>query len=47
MPDELGADDPGHAHLGRRLVLRSAELRVDAFGQRRLDLAALRAQPRE
>ena len=45
MPDQVGAEHPGHPDLGRRLVLRPAELRVDALGQVRLDLAAQRAQP--
>ena len=29
--DEVAADDLGHLHLGRRLVVRPAELDVDAL----------------
>ena len=36
----------GHLHLGRRLVVRPAELDVDALVEGRVDLARDRAQPR-
>ena len=35
--DQVAAEDAGHPHLGRRLVLRSAELHVDPLGQLRVD----------
>ena len=44
--DQVAADRPDHADLGRRLVVRPGELDVHALVQRRVHLAAQRAQPR-
>ena len=44
--DEVGAEGAGHAHLGRRLVLRPGEAGVHALVQIRIDRAGQVAQPR-
>ena len=44
--DQVGAQRAQHPDLGGCLVLRPAQPRVDALGQRRIDLAGDRAQPR-
>ncbi len=44
--DQVAADRPDHADLGRRLVVRAGELDVDALLQGGVDLLAQRAQPR-
>ena len=43
--DQLAAEDAGHPHLGRGLVVRPGELHVDALVEARVHLAAERAQP--
>ena len=43
--DEVAAHALGHLHLGRGLVVRSAELHVDALVESRVDLAGDRPQP--
>ena len=40
--DEVAADDLGHLHLGGRLVVRAAELDVDALVEAGVDLAGER-----
>ncbi len=44
--DEVRAEDTSHPDLGRRLVVRPGELRVDALLQGGVDLLAEGAQPR-
>ncbi len=44
-PDQVPAHRPHHADLGRRLVVRAGELRVDALVEAGLDLVAQRPQP--
>src|SRR5699024_6639435 len=36
--DEVGAEDPGHAHLGGGFVVGAAELGVDALVEARIDV---------
>ena len=44
--DQVAAEDPGHLHLGRRLVVRAAELHVDALVEVGSTSRASVAQPR-
>ena len=44
--DEVAAEDLGHLHLGRRLVVRPAELDVDALVEVGSTSRAQVAQPR-
>ncbi|CAO5148253.1 hypothetical protein FAIPA1_110101 [Frankia sp. AiPs1] len=43
---QVGAEHAQHADLRGRLVLRAGQAGVDAFGERRVDLAGERTQPR-
>ena len=44
-PDQVGAEDAGHAYFRRGLVLGTVEHGIDAFGDRRIDLVHQGAQP--